>query len=188
MDNFKLKKVKTRSSSGLSVSYEEESRTDNVIKHDEVTRSSDRIPHPDLLKAIEKLDKYLASTHQINAVNALMKSDTLKAEEKKAFKVLKPLLDNLQQKTLENIEVTGISLGGSDRNSVVITGKTKFNKSGAAINSPRIRLDSEIWGFEQEILDVINTLEDEVYQYLFKNKQAQLDLFEEKEEEQKEAA
>ena len=75
--------------------------------------------------------------------------------------------------------VTGVHLSGQDQNrGVIITGKIQCeNGSSNAVNSPRLRFSSEVFGFEEELESEIDHIEDELYLYLHENKKAQLEAF-----------
>ena len=75
----------------------------------------------------------------------------------------------------ERISTVGISLSGTG---VVLTGLYRVaNDQCVAVNTPRIRTDSDSFGFEDELRDLVQTIEDEVFAYLYEGKQAQLQLF-----------
>ena len=80
----------------------------------------------------------------------------------------------------DKIETRGISLSGvGDNTGVVLTGVyTTANGQKVAVNSPRIRFGSDSFGFEEELEELVHTIEDELFAYLYEGKQAQLELFE----------
>ena len=80
---------------------------------------------------------------------------------------------------LKNIEVRGVSFSGQDDNvGVVLTGLfTVSNNQKTAINSPRLKFNTETFGFEEELEEIAADIETEVYAFLFKGKKAQLELF-----------
>lgn len=80
---------------------------------------------------------------------------------------------------LKNIEVRGVSFSGQDDNvGVVLTGLfTVSNNQKTAINSPRLKFNTETFGFEEELEEIAANIETEVYAFLFKGKKAQLELF-----------
>ena len=86
---------------------------------------------------------------------------------------------NFADEMLKNIEVRGVSYSGQDDNvGVVLTGLfTVSNNQKTAINSPRLKFNTETFGFEEELEEIVADIENEVYAFLFKGKKAQLELF-----------
>ena len=80
---------------------------------------------------------------------------------------------------MNNIEVTGVSISGSEQlKGAVISGKIKsWNGGKCAINTQRVNFESDKLGFEETIRDLVSDVETEIFEYLFKNKRAQLGLF-----------
>lgn len=72
-----------------------------------------------------------------------------------------------------------MSYSGQDDNvGVVLTGLfTVSNNQNTAINSPRLKFNTETFGFEEELEAIVADIENEVYAFLFKGKKAQLELF-----------
>ena len=97
----------------------------------------------------------------------------------KANKKQQEFARDYADEVLKNIEVRGVSLSGQDDNvGVILTGLyTVYNNMKTAINSPRIKLSSVSFGFEEELEDILSEIESEVYLFLFKGKRAQLSLF-----------
>ena len=54
---------------------------------------------------------------------------------------------------------------------------TVSNNQKTAINSPRLKFNTETFGFEEELEAIVADIENEVYAFLFKGKKAQLELF-----------
>lgn len=79
----------------------------------------------------------------------------------------------------ECIQVTGISITGFEETKAVIIMGTVTAPSGIAmaINTHKIELSSDIYAFEEELGKIVKGLEKEVFEYLFKGKKAQLELF-----------
>ena len=68
--------------------------------------------------------------------------------------------------------------GQDDNVGVVLTGLfTVSNNQKTAINSPRLKYNTETFGFEEELENIVCNIEEEVYSFLFKGKKAQLELF-----------
>ena len=80
---------------------------------------------------------------------------------------------------LDNVEVRGVSLSGQHDNvGVVLIGLfTISNNQKTAINTPRMKYNVETFGFEVELENIVSNIENEVYEFLFEGKKAQMDLF-----------
>ena len=103
----------------------------------------------------------------------------VKTSDFKATKKQSELSRDFADEMLKNIEVWGVSFSGQDDNvGVVLTGLfTVFNNQKTAINSPRLKFNTETFGFEEELEAIVSDIENEVYAFLFKGKKAQLELF-----------
>ena len=97
----------------------------------------------------------------------------------KATKKQSELSRDFADEMLKNIEVRGVSFSGQDDNvGVVLTGLfTVSNNQKTAISSPRLKFNTETFGFEEELEEIVADIENEVYAFLFKGKKAQLELF-----------
>jgi len=170
-DNFTLKKAKV-STQKVEIEFEERFVADDnphIRKH---IIKSDIMPHPDLTNKINDLKGYLAKAyHYEKLYNAGRK---LKKTEDENF--TNEYLDILNQ-----IEVMGISIGGNDNlRGVVISGKMESNNGAkVAMNTPRIVFESEKLGYESEVEEKIIDISEEIYAYLFENKKANKELFDE---------
>ena len=103
----------------------------------------------------------------------------VETDDFKANKNQKEVARNFADEMLKNIEVRGVSYSGQDDNvGVVLTGLfTVSNNQKTAINSPRLKFNTETFGFEEELEAIVADIENEVYAFLFKGKKAQLELF-----------
>ena len=187
--NFTLTKVKLINGGGLEVSYREK-KIDNGITDtiDWNTKSSEN-PSPDLVNKVAELKEYLAKCYNMDAILTLSKSKGIPKVEKEAFKIVNKVINGVYNETMKKLNVTGVSIcgevdGAKYKRSVVITAtQLQENKSKTALNSPRIKLNQNVFKFEGDIQTIVNELADEVEEYLFHGKRAQLDLFEEPKEE-----
>ncbi|MFR8207433.1 MAG: hypothetical protein ACLU99_14865 [Alphaproteobacteria bacterium] len=82
----------------------------------------------------------------------------------KANQKQKDAARNFADEMLKNIEVRGVSLSGQDDNvGCVITGLfTVSNNQKTAINSPRLKFNTETFGFEEELEEIVADIENEV--------------------------
>lgn len=150
---------------------------DTVIDH---TIKAKQQPHPDMLEEFAKLKDCILDVYHLDAGFNLGLKYLKKGEQKiKAEAGLAELKDKLT--------ITGILLSGTeDDASVVITAKME-SKTGKviALNSPLINLSNEQLGYELALEEIIDDIKREVHAYLFGNKRAQLNMFQDNEDEEK---
>jgi hypothetical protein len=153
-------------------------RKDGQIFKDVFVYSSDLVPHPDLINAINEMKPFLAQCFGVITIKDFQAFKSLKAKEKQAVKDLAKIIDTLTVTRMEAIEVSGCSLSGDDdKIAIVMTGKmTQANQSKVAINSPRIATHQNTFGFEEDLKRIIEIVNDEAREYIFNNKKAQLEL------------
>ena len=186
--NVTLHKVKTLNGGGLETTYRELIREDNTEHIDEHTKKSPVDPHPDLTDQLEELKTILARCYNINTIDLLRTSPNLDQQEKEAFEIVANLIDKMALESMKKITVTGVNITGdkaegTDKRAIVITGKLyQANGSQIAMNSPRIKMNQDQFGFEDQVAMIIEKLEEEVRSYIFDGKKAQLDLFDAQEE------
>ena len=169
--SFALSKVKTVKDGGLSVHYEVTEIIGNETYVNKYHVESAKDIHPDLRRCFERLRPIMGRIFNITSFLSMVETDDFKAN-----KTQKEVARNFADEMLKNIEVRGVSLSGQDDNvGVVLTGLfTVSNNQKTAINSPRLKFNTEAFGFVEEI---VTDIENEVYAFLFKGKKAQLELF-----------
>lgn len=172
--NFNLSKVKLNPNGGLSADYQvtetvggEPSVTDY---HATVTRDI----HPDLARMFEDLRPIVGRVFNITSFLTFLESDEMELTDPK-----KVLARNFANELIRKIDVRGVSWSGSDDNiGVVITAVFETpNGLKTCVNTPRIKVAQISFGFEEELETIVNAIKKEVYEFLFKGKQAQLSLF-----------
>lgn len=172
--SFALSKVKLLKDGGLDVHYE----VTEVVGSESYTNKyhveSAKDIHPDLRVLFDSLRPILGRIFWVTSFIKMIESDEFKSNKNQ-----KEVANSFADMMLKNIEVRGISLSGKDDNvGVVLTGLlTVANNQKTAINSPRIKFNTESFGFEEELENIVSDIEREVYAFLFKNKKAQLELF-----------
>lgn len=125
------------------------------------------VPHPDLLHHMDRLKLRLAEFFGYSSFESFVAKKDFGATtaQKKLVKEFKELL-------LEKMRVTGLAYSGKDKIGVVVKGV--YN--GSAINTKPLYFTNEIYGDElQEICDAIDS---EIFEYVFLGKKAQLEAFE----------
>lgn len=173
-NQFALSKVKLLKDGGIDVHYEvtEVIATESYTNQYHVTSAKDI--HPDLQNLFDDLAPIMGRVFNITSFLSMVETP-----EFKATKTQKETAEEFADECLKNIEVRGVSLSGKGDNvGVVLTGLfTTANGQKTAINSPRMKYNTESFGFEEELERIVNKIEDEVYSFLFKGKKAQLELF-----------
>ena len=173
---FALNKVKVIPGGGLDVTFEVEETCGAEIYRENYHLSSTKEIHPDLKKLFDRLKQIMARVYHLSFFRSLMETP-----EFKATKNQRELAENAFTEVLERLNVTGVSLSGKDENvGVVLTGTfTADSNQKIAINSHRMKFSDIRYGFEEEMESIIGDIKSEVYAFLFKNKKAQLTLFDE---------
>lgn len=172
--NYNLSKVKLNPNGGLQADYQV---TETVGGEPSVTdyhANVSRDIHPDLRGLFEDLRPIVARVFNITSFLTFLDSDEMKLpESKKMF--ARAFADEL----IAKIDVRGVSWSGTDDNvGVVITAVFETpNGLKTCINTPRIKMATISFGFEEELEKIVDAIKTEVYQFLFNGKQAQLSLF-----------
>lgn len=178
-EKFALSKVKLLKDGGLDVHYEVTEVVGNESYTNKYHVSSAKDIHPDLRELFNDLRPIMGRIFNITSYKSMIATPAFKATKKQM-----EIVDLFADECLKNIEVRGVSLSGQDDNvGVVLTGLfTVSNNQKTAINSPRLKFNTETFGFEQELEFIVNSIEYEVYGFLFEGKKAQLELFGEDDE------
>lgn len=172
--SFALSKVKTLKDGGLDVHYEVTETIGNESYTNKYHVESAKDIHPDLRECFDRLRPIMGRIFNITSFLSMFGTDDFKANKNQ-----KEVARNFADEMLKNIEVRGVSYSGQDDNvGVVLTGLfTVSNDQKTAINSPRLKFNTETFGFEEELEAIVADIENEVYAFLFKGKKAQLELF-----------
>jgi hypothetical protein len=172
--SFALSKVKTLKDGGLDVHYEVTETIGNESYTNKYHVESAKDIHPDLQECFDRLRPIMGRIFNITSFLSMVETDDFKANKNQ-----KEVARNFADEMLKNIEVRGVSYSGQDDNvGVVLTGLfTVSNNQKMAISSPRLKFNTETFGFEEELEAIVADIENEVYAFLFKGKKAQLELF-----------
>lgn len=175
-DAFALSKVKIIPSGGLDVHFEVEEACGAEIYTENYHLVSTKGIHPDLQNLFDKLKPVMARIYHLTFFRTLMD-----VPEFKATKNQKELAEKAYKEIEGKMKITGLSLSGKDDNvGVVLTATfTADTNQKMAINSHRMKFKDVIYGFEEEMENIVNQIEKEVYKFLFKNKKQQMELFDE---------
>ncbi len=172
--DFQLEKVKLVNNGGICAHYDvtEVVGGTSYTNHYVVDNGMD--VHPDLAGLFEDLRPIVARVFNINSFLSFVEDPANKIPAK-----IQEQARGFAGELLNNIEVRGVSFSGKDDNiGVVITAVyTTANGLKTCINTPRIKMATISFGFEEELEEIVGKIEREVYAYLFDGKQAQLSLF-----------
>lgn len=171
---FSLSKVKVINGGGLDVHFEVEEACGAEVYRENYHLTSGKEIHPDLQKLFDKLKPIMARVYHLSFFRSLMETPDFKATKKQ-----KELAEEAFKEVIDKLRVTGVALSGKDDNvGVVLTGTfTADSNQKMAINSHRMKFNSERYGFEEEMEEIVGEIESEVYEFLFNNKKAQLEIF-----------
>lgn len=172
--SFALSKVKMLKDGRLDVHYEVTETIGNESYTNKYHVESAKDIHPDLRECFDRLRPIMGRIFNITSFLSMVETDDFKANKNQ-----KEVARNFADEMLKNIKVRGVSYSGQDDNvGVVLTGLfTVSNNQKTAINSPRLKFNTETFGFEEELEEIVSDIENEVYEFLFKGKKAQLELF-----------
>ena len=175
---FSLRKIKLTNKGGVEIDFAIENRADGQLLTDTYSFTSDSAPHPDLIDAVKELKPHLAQCYGVVSYKDFELIKSLTDKEKKSLKDLKKVITAMANKGMEVINMTGCSIhGDDDSRAVIINGtRTQANNSKTAINSPRIALKNNTFGFEESVKKIIEKINDEARDYMFNNKRAQLEI------------
>ena len=173
-EKFSLSKVKLLKDGGLDVHYEVTEVVGNESYTNKYHVESAKDIHPDLRNCFDRLRPIMGRIFNITSFLSMVETSDFKATKKQS-----ELSRDFADEMLKNIEVRGVSFSGQDDNvGVVLTGLfTVSNNQKTAINSPRLKFNTETFGFEEELEEIAADIENKVYAFLFKGEKAQLELF-----------
>ncbi len=151
MDSIEIKSAKIKNTLFLDFSYTKK----EGVKTDDINQSSDLPFHEDCKQAFLNLLPHfllICEQEKESKLKKLIKSDTISQEDE----------------TLQNYEITAFKIGGTgDSEGVTLTGK-KFLGTGKTLNlnTPFLRFDDEDYRYGMELIEAIEVLKTEVYQYM----------------------
>lgn len=171
---FALSKVKILKGGGLDVHYEVTETIGDESYTNKYHVESAKDIHPDLRDCFNRLRPIMGRIFNITSFLSIVETPDFKATQKQ-----NELSRDFADEMLKNIKVRGVSFSGQNDNvGVVLTGSfTVLDNQKTAINSPRLKFNTKVLGFEKELEEIAADIETEVYAFLFKGKKAQLELF-----------
>ena len=172
--DFNLSKVKLLPKGGIQAEYQVTQIVEGENSLIDRNETCTRDVHPDLLEMFTDLRTIVARVFNITSFLTLLESDEMKLPESK-----KMLARNFADELLSKIEVRGVAWSGTGDNTGVVITSVFETQNGlkTCINTPRIKMATISFGFEEELETIVESIKKEVYAYLFKGKQAQMSLF-----------
>ncbi len=157
---FNLKTVKRADNGGLIVKCHSRTEEEEGTVNDKDDKESDRVPHNDLLKIMNNIAWVVADV----------------------FGIKKLLPDADQKKVVawnKNVKVNAVHLSGDAENPGCIISTTVTTRNGqkAAVNTPRIALKGDSYGFEVTLEEAVNDLKEEVLAYFYDGKGSTINMF-----------
>ncbi len=175
LENFTLKSLKLPNKGGVEIEYQYE-----LSVRDEIHKVSDKLtssvePHPDVSSILRSLKEYYLEITLLKKIY-----NVVDREEFKANQIQRNMMDNMVEDIKRRVKITKVALSGKDEKSgVIITGVIEAETGqGMALNTHRITFSNETYGFEDELQGKIDDLINECYQYMYENKVAEPDMFE----------
>lgn len=146
-NQFTLKKLKYIPDGNVNASFIMQEIRGDEIYHNKNKLESNKLPHPDL-------------TALLTQMILIAKRVFMYGED-------------------QSVQVTGLSITGFEETKAVIITALVMAPAGVmmAINTHKIELSGDIYAFEEELSSITDKIEKEVFEYLFKGKKAQLELF-----------
>ncbi len=124
------------------------------------------IPHPDLFKHLDQLKTRLASYFGYTLFATLVSDSKFKAS-----KAQEKYVEEFMQELFNDIKVTGFSYSGKERKAIIVKG----TYNGSSINTKPLHFTNQEYG--EDMKEICNSVCDEMYEYIFEGKKAQMDIF-----------
>lgn len=174
LKDLNLQKVKLEPKGGLNAVYQltEVINGEPTITDYQVSVAGDI--HPDLQKLFKNLQSIVGRCIGLVSFLTLTEGKELGLTESK-----KLLAQTFAKELLQKIDVRGLSWSGTDDNTGIVITSVYETPNGlkTCINTPRIKIAQISFGFEDELEEIAEAIKQEVYEYLFNGKRAQLSLF-----------
>lgn len=166
--NFRLIKLKTtKGQDSLELKWEYTHSSGDVTQIDKESKTSCATPHPSLTTHLNSLKAIYA-----NEVGLMKPIAFMRSQEFKATVGQKAAIDRLEEQILADVSILGVTLtGGNNKNAITISGSYQKTK----MVTPDISFKSNEKGEEVERLYL--GLQDEGFEYVYLNKKAELELF-----------
>ena len=168
MEKFRLKRIRLMDDLGVDATYLEKATIENEVHWVEKTIKSTIQRHRDIDKITDKLRIHVVRVYGMLAVGMYKPVEDFNAKESKLLGML-----------LGEIDIVQITLQGDDEtNGVIISAKKNvLGNLVVVMNTPSIKYENSTYDYSWELKETIDELCDEVFEYIFNRKFAQLDMF-----------
>jgi len=172
---FTLKKVKRLKGGGLEINYEVVDTVGQETYYDEAQKKSSKEPHPDLVAILRSLGAEVGRILKLNTISLVVGEKDFNASAAQ-----KDYAERAATNMFNTVRVNGISVTGTGENKgcKILAVYQPDSMQALAVN-PQIRFNADMYGFEGDVEDKLEALEKECYAYLFEDKKAQLEIFDE---------
>ena len=139
-----------------------------------------RFPHPDLTDKFQGALREVAVKVMGWAVpfDMIEKSPQVTADEKASIKNLAYRIKEMKEVILSNTQVTTIHYNGTgDTSGIVLEGKYQpYQGKQTSFKTPSVTLSASVYGIEEMLKEVSETIEDEAFEYIYHDKVSQTEI------------
>lgn len=169
---FTLKVFKLTNAQGAHVEWSYMYSKGNSGYIDTVKVDSGLIPHKNLLDRLKLMKDMVLRCEEIDYARKIINIPGIKAS-KEVEQAIEGSIRDLSSK----IEVTGFTVSGKDdkQNLVITYKKIAGNKKVSGRSTTAILIKGNVYGFEQELEELLIELIREVYAYLYKDKYSDME-------------
>jgi pantothenate synthetase len=174
-ENFQVKKIKLPNAGGMDIEFDITEVIGAESYQSSQSHKSSKEPHPDLSENFEKMAPMVAQVFGFTIPREVVFKKEFDSNISQ-----KEYISRAVDELTANIRITGISISGKDDNiGVVISSSYAVdNKQRVALNTPRIMLNGSSRGFEEKLRELIESIKNEAYEFVFNRKVANPEIFE----------
>lgn len=174
LKDFELKKVKALNDGGIEVKFEKAIKEGDSMHYVDATEKCTMEIHPDLSNVLSSFKPALAHVFMLTTFRHVGLAEDFSANENQ-----KDLIEKSYKEILSNIRVSSITISGQDENrGCVVSGVlTSESNQKMSMSTHFIKFSHNTYGFEEDLEEFTETLNKEVFSYLYSGKRAQGDLF-----------
>ena len=173
-ENFTLKSVKIKDHTTMEIKFVESFVHNDEAHQQEHTVTSTLPPHKHLTDAFKGLKEVVYVIMGYNSVDVLAKAKQSTHKQQEAFKTLSAMLEKLKKEQLDNLDPYAIHISGSNNDKIKISCKRKTEQGTVAFNTPLMMMDADVFGIEDDLLNIVSVVVEEVFEYTVNKKSVQL--------------
>lgn len=166
--DYRLKRVKLMDDQGIEATYLEKVTIGKEVHWVEKTIKSSIQRHPNIDRVVDRLRIHVVRVYGLLAVGMYKPVEDFNSKESKLLGLL-----------IGNIDIVQVTLQGDEEtNGAVISAKKNvLGNLVVVMNTPSIKYENSGYDYSYELKETIDELSEEVFEYVFNRKFAQLDLF-----------